>query len=37
MPENKINQLEKNKEFFKNNTLILKSHQRFRSQKQCIY
>ena len=46
--ENKINQLEKNKihvdslganhkEFIKINTLILKSQQGFRSEKQCIY
>ena len=46
--ENKINQLEKNKlavdslgenhkEFTKTNTLLLKSQQRFRSKKKCIY
>ena len=46
--ENKITYLEKNKvnvnslkknhkEFMKNNKLILKSQQRFRSEKQCIY
>ena len=46
--ENKINQLEKDKfgvdsprknhkEFIKNNKSILKSQQRFRCEKQCIY
>ena len=35
--ENKTNQLGKNKEFIKNSKLILKSQQRFRSEKHKVF